>query len=297
MKYFKSPLQMSLMLFVVSALSFLISGFSIKKAISQDPELLSKLGKKYQIHFDNGIFLGHSPNSFNFHFSKNSDPTRETLSAGKAWQFSQEFKKIKIDSISADVVLRPGIGEQIKILTNVDSEVDVDNVLRVETTSDEILIAEIDRLQEDSIQILIELPQNSLNELSLKTTSGDVSIENVSIGKLSVLSVSGEVILSRSQVKDAHFESTSGDLNFYASQCEKFRAKTVSGNFNFEFERPCLLSLDSISGDAKVLTSGKNTVDIQFNSVSGELNNELKVDEKSPLKIEMTSVSGNLEVK
>lgn len=312
MKFLKSPLQILVILFSVSVLSFSISGFSIKRAMDRDPDLISKLGKKYQFNLEKGSFFGNSGSghsfNFSFHNSEEEDSTKrgngqrtrtgsEISASGKSWQFSQSFQKIKVESIAGDVVLRPGMGDQIKVLINVNSENDVENILVVESTKDEIIITEKNHLKEDAIQISIELPERKLNEFTFKTTSGDLSIENSSIEKLWVKSESGEFILSRSEARDIHFESTSGDLNFYASQCAKFIGKTVSGNFNIELDKACSLALDSVSGDAKILTSGNVPVDIRFKSISGELTNKLQLDKKSPFKIEMSSVSGNLDIK
>ena len=102
----------------------------------------------------------------------------------------------------------------------------------------------------------IMLPRTS--KLQIKTVSGDIEV-NQALASLQIGSVSGDVVISQNP----------------ATTCV---VKTVSGDIATHTFSACDYKLKSISGDIKVHIAPDLAVEVDGNSVSGELNSEISLD-------------------
>ena len=102
----------------------------------------------------------------------------------------------------------------------------------------------------------IALPRTS--NVKIKTVSGDIEV-NQALARLQIGSISGDVVISQNP----------------ATTCI---VKTVSGDIATHTFSTCDYTLKSISGDIKVHVAPDLNVDVDGNSVSGELNSEISLD-------------------
>ena len=102
----------------------------------------------------------------------------------------------------------------------------------------------------------ISLPRTS--KVEIKTVSGDIEV-NQTLASLKIGSVSGDVVISQNP----------------ATSCV---VKTVSGDIATHTFSACDYMLKSISGDIKVHVAPDLNVEVDGNSVSGELNSEISLD-------------------
>ena len=102
----------------------------------------------------------------------------------------------------------------------------------------------------------IMLPRTS--NVKIKTVSGDIEV-NQALASLQIGSISGDVVISQNP----------------ATSCI---VKTVSGDIATHTFSACDFKLKSISGDIKVHVAPDLNVDVDGNSVSGELNSEISLD-------------------
>lgn len=120
---------------------------------------------------------------------------------------------------------------------------------------------------------------------------------------LKIKSVSGDIIITHT-ISDLEIGSVSGDVTINQNPETTCIVKTVSGDIESHTYSSCDYTLKSISGDIKVHVAPDLNVDVDGNSISGELNSEISLDsaEDSPtdkskvVKIISTTVSGNFNL-
>lgn len=120
---------------------------------------------------------------------------------------------------------------------------------------------------------------------------------------LKIKSVSGDIIITHT-ISDLEIGSVSGDVTISQNPETTCIVKTVSGNIETHTYSACDYTLKSISGDIKVHVAPDLNVDVDGNSISGELNSEISLDtaEASPIdtskvvKIIVTTISGNFNL-
>ena len=112
-----------------------------------------------------------------------------------------------------------------------------------------------------------------LASLDLKSVSGDVRGSAEIEGDATVKSVSGDVRLA-SIGGDLRVQSVSGDTTV-RSIGGSVEAKSVSGDVRVESVRSGHTNATSISGDIEIGIASGSNVDVDANSVSGELSSEV----------------------
>lgn len=128
----------------------------------------------------------------------------------------------------------------------------------------------------------IALPRTS--NVKIKTVSGNIEI-NQALASLQIKSISGDVLISQNP----------------ATTCI---VKTVSGDISTHTFSACDYTLKSISGDIKVHVAPDLDVDVDGNSVSGELNSEISLDgvndssmgSSKVVRIHTSTISGNFNL-
>lgn len=132
------------------------------------------------------------------------------------------------------------------------------------------------------LSLEIALPKSA--DLKIRTVSGDIEVTQT-LANIEIGSVSGDVIIS---------QNPSG----------KCTVKTVSGNIASHTFSGCEYTLKSISGDIEVSVAPNLNVEVDGNSVSGNLNSEISLEESKDapsnnnkvVKITTSTVSGNFNL-
>jgi DUF4097 and DUF4098 domain-containing protein YvlB len=142
------------------------------------------------------------------------------------------------------------------------------------------------------------------------TTSGDVSINSITVKDFTAKTVSGDFKIKNLESSNISFNSTSGDLNIEMMKANDVTAKTVSGDIKIDkVNAENKLMINTVSGDVKLGSDYKNPFTFNFNTVSGKFSNKalLTVENmkkgsangfnknKSGCQYIIKSVSGDLE--
>ncbi len=139
-------------------------------------------------------------------------------------------------------------------------------------------------LNHNSMSIHVELPE-SMNNVDVKTASGDIKLFDVKAERIVVGAASGGITLKQVISTDLRIKCSSGDINLEAINSVQLNAGTMSGDIRAEGIDTKFLSMKSGSGD---IEAGNITADIIDNSsMSGDI--ELHQVKVSECKIRSTS--------
>jgi DUF4097 and DUF4098 domain-containing protein YvlB len=138
--------------------------------------------------------------------------------------------------------------------------------------------------------------------LESKTASGDLKLRGEVEEDAQIKTVSGDVVLEQVH-GDLSFTSVSGDVTVRRAGAS-VGGRTVSGDVRLESTRQGNVSLQSVSGDLEVGVEAGANLDVDANSVSGDLNSEIPLgseptddDSFAPaLVVRGKSVSGDFRI-
>lgn len=165
--------------------------------------------------------------------------------------------------------------------------------------------------------MLIQLPQSSGIALHLTTTSGDLSVDGLSLSGLMIRTTSGDAQCRCMQVSGSvRMDSTSGDLTFEGG-CSRMEAVSISGDIRLEgaildswlkstsgdidVRLPRLDSLNllgkTVSGDARVSLPEGMVAEVLCHTVSGDVRQYVSSQPGSSCRVELSTVSGDLAIR
>lgn len=138
----------------------------------------------------------------------------------------------------------------------------------------------------------VYLPETFNGKTTIKTTSGDITIENYSFSSLELDVSSGNIRLNKVLVdKEISVEATSGNIKINELEALDLYVKSTSGNLELENSNITTnTSLKITSGNIKVEKT--STPIISVNAVSGNVN--LKQIDSNDIDVDVTS--GNVKV-
>ncbi len=113
---------------------------------------------------------------------------------------------------------------------------------------------------------------DGVKKVTIKTISGSVRAEQLTLKDLAVKTTSGDVQLERAKVTELIFQSTSGDLKGEQLEALKISGKTVSGDMELNLENgDPVMEMSSTSGDIELGFRSQPSFKVNFTSVSGEI--------------------------
>jgi DUF4097 and DUF4098 domain-containing protein YvlB len=191
----------------------------------------------------------------------------------------KDIKKLKLSSASADMTVQPTNDEEITAKVDTDETgyqpfIDKSgNMLTIRfQKSGKGFFENIFRKNSDVDEVFIQVPRSIL-ELQVNTASGDIIVEDFDLDSLKVNVVSGDLSIEDTVSPDFNCNSVSGDVRIRNCNFRSFSGNSVSGDILIENLPPLErdLWISTVSGDARIIYTGKPKLEVVFSSVSGEI--------------------------
>ncbi len=143
------------------------------------------------------------------------------------------------------------------------------------------------------------------NEISVKTTSGDLELEAGTIVRLTVESSSGEMDIRAKSVGDFTASSSSGDVSAEIGTVKRAAVSTTSGNVNVEFDKCDALTVSATSGNVKADLPEKPGFTATLKVTSGDIRSNLPLTKNGKTyvcgsgsgEVSISTTSGDIEIK
>lgn len=272
-----------LMLVTVGSLG--IASFSTMKAIDTDPKLVAKLQEKFNIHINSsGLIINDSP--MNHELTENQ------------WDLQLPKKKITIKTAGGGIAIKNTSEPRIRVFASGQVVSDSKgNLLEISESTNELVLGEPTGTVSDLV-VRIEIPNAYKQDIQIVSTSGDVSVENLTVHEIDLKTVSGDVTLNRLTAEQSEMTTISGEITVTDSSLKSVSGKTVSGDIEIANDAHSEAKLKSISGNVKLTIPQNPAYDFNLHSVSGSIKNTHAINSKSADKkeIEVTTTSGDIEI-
>lgn len=202
-----------------------------------------------------------------------------------------KIDSLKINSISSDIIFKESIDNSLKVSIYGDKN----NDLKVDLNNN---ILNIDNYIKNNIcigictsydRIIIEIPNTydkNIN-ININTTSGDITGLNLINANVTIKSVSGDVKINN--IRSGEITTTSGDVT--VNNIKKTNIKTVSGDIEIN-SITNELNLKTTSGDIEV-----NKIELTANSNIKTTSGEVDIDNIYNVYIDANTTSGEIDIK
>ncbi|MEA2067166.1 MAG: DUF4097 family beta strand repeat-containing protein [Thermotogota bacterium] len=191
----------------------------------------------------------------------------------------KDIKKLKLSSASADMTVQPTNDKEITAKVDTDETGYQPFIDKSENTltirfqkSGKGFLENIFRKNNVVDEVFIQVPRSIL-ELQVNTASGDIIVEDFDLDSLKVTVVSGDLRIEDTVSPDFSCNSVSGDVIIRNCNFRSFSGNSVSGDIFIENLPPLErdLWISTVSGDARIIYTGKPKLEAVFSSVSGEI--------------------------
>lgn len=211
---------------------------------------------------------------------------------GKEPIVTSENGKLRIEEPKVNINVTLGYsGERIcyKLIVPTDNSFDAE----VKTTSGDI---EIDSCKISGLVAStsggVEISSVNGSKLEVNTTSGGISVKEAEYsGDVSIKSTSGDINIENIECADLDTSSTSGECTIEVCKAAKYMHKSSSGSFEAKDIKTESINTNTTSGEIRI--SDAETGDVKAESSSGSIKIELDKFES----VECEATSGNIELK
>ncbi len=195
----------------------------------------------------------------------------------KTYYVSEEFEKIDIKTVDADVSVIPADSDEARVeclsSEKVTYSVEVKNgVLKIERHDHTKWWEHIGLfLNVPSFTVTVYLPEKYYDLLAITAVSGNISIESgVSVGEIQLKTVSGDIGSDASVTERFGSSTTSGEVRVSNITGASVDFQTTSGDISFSDVAAESISVSSVSGDVD-LTSSWATEELRIRTTSGDV--------------------------
>lgn len=225
-------------------------------------------------------------------------------STGDAFRYAchaEGMEQIKIDAVNADVTVRYGDGEEIRVLSDSAEGVEVtqslDGTLVVtQKKKADFTLFMID-FGRNAREITVLLPAGFAPALTVSTVSGDLKLEADTLDETKLKTTSGDISIPSLACRAFSAETVSGDLELGNLTADTFSVSTTSGDVDFDLAAaPGGVHLSSVSGDMDGTLSGaREDYAVSVSTVSGDTG--LASGGEGPIPLTASTVSGDIDVR
>lgn len=224
---------------------------------------------------------------------------------GSNKEFTKDISRIKVESISSNVVISLGDVTRVSYLGEGDSN---RHSLLAKLEDDKLVVREkissqmgYNGMTRSTVEI--QLDKDSFSSIYLSTVSGNIELkEDLNAKDMEVETISGNIIGEKLTSDDLDISTTSGNIKL-ADLSGSIEVDTISGNTSLVFTSGNL-SIDSISGDISLeVSQAKDMYNYRVDTVSGNIDifgdrfkREVDLNSSAKNKIEVDTVSGDFKV-
>jgi len=176
-------------------------------------------------------------------------------------QYPRESRNVSV-SVDFTVTVPRGAGVTVRTFSGNLKLATIDGPLTAETISGDVVVTAAGQLE------------------SAKSTSGNVRVGTASSeGDLSVSSTSGDVSLKAVRARGVDANSVSGSVQLADVTCTRAKVTSISGEvvFGGPLAKGGRYFLQSHSGDVTVYTDGKSGFEVAAGTFSGEISSDLTI--------------------
>lgn len=148
------------------------------------------------------------------------------------------------------------------------------------------------------LTMIIEYPEkHKWNQIKFSGVSNEIFGTGLVFTDFEMASVSGGLKLEKSRGRTLTMESVSGDIHVEVLGLEKVKFNSVSGDLTLTSNNATPeLEFGSVSGDLSLNLPGNSQVDVNFESMTGELVNEFGQSGAEGKKLKFGSLSGSATI-
>lgn len=197
--------------------------------------------------------------SLGWEFAKLSTSEYET----STYEITDSFSSISVNTDTADIIFAPSVDGKCKVVCHENVKLKhavsvKDGVLSVDETNSKEWYDYIG-INFESTDITIYLPETELENITLKTSTGRIGIENISANKIDISVSTGKVELSDVNCKELTTTGNTGNLFLESVFAEKMYIKRSTGHVQLDGCDSDQISIETNTGDVKgSLLSGKD---------------------------------------
>lgn len=137
---------------------------------------------------------------------------------------------------------------------------------------------------------------NMLARFSVDTISGDANVSWAHIEELYYSSTSGDTLVQAEKIERVQIDTTSGTLEVrgISEDCTFVKANSVSGKVILDYNELCKTKVDTVSGNVILSIPEGTKIDLDFDSVSGDVDGNYNKN-TSGVEVIINTVSGDLK--
>ena len=279
-KIISKKIKILLLIIFISSLLCYISGFIL---LFNTGYTFSQFNKEIKSLNLSKLKFYLAQNNFDFSFNKSN--------LVKEYSLNDNINSLYFNLTSQNVEINTYDDETIRVEIK-NSELFNTSELLTSETDNTLTFSSLNTVN-SSLDVIVNIPQTLINNynISVSTTTGDISIYNLSTDSLNLSTDSGDISLSDINVNYLNSKNSDGDINLdkISSTFEsKFSLNSgeLYGNGTFGF-----MNANNMAGD---ITLSLNDIlkDIYITCVSGNI--QLNVPSDANYKVDYSSLSGKL---
>lgn len=231
---------------------------------------------------------------------------KQKLQVAKEESFDLENPEISLISISSDVTIIESLDGKthVKIFADSKKAAELADQVEIIESKGKLTIKVDKKTWTINTKLPLDMKKQNFWGLSFGGLHGlSFELALPKSANLKIKTVSGDIDVSHT-LANIEIGSVSGDVTINQNPNGICTVKTVSGNITTHTFSGCDYTLKSISGDVEVSVAPDLNVEVDGNSVSGNLNSEISLDENRDapsnnnkvVKITTSTISGNFNL-